>query len=100
MLAKLAVEADFTAGAWLALWSGPWPAVLTWLGLLTFAHSPAASGCPMSTCPSSRTDVPWRSVITAACPYSPGRPSHLRAVHPRLTVPALCCAGTASLTAA
>ncbi|ELS53681.1 DUF2975 domain-containing protein [Streptomyces viridochromogenes] len=38
LLAELAKEADFTAGAWLTFWSFPYMAVLTGLGLLTFAR--------------------------------------------------------------
>lgn len=38
LLAELAKSADFTAGAWLGLWSTPYLAVLTGLGLLTFAR--------------------------------------------------------------
>ncbi|MDH6221234.1 hypothetical protein [Streptomyces pseudovenezuelae] len=38
VLADLARTADFTAGTWLGLWSPPWLAVLTGLGLLTFAR--------------------------------------------------------------
>ncbi|MES5823644.1 hypothetical protein [Streptomyces sp. RG80] len=38
LLAQLAKGDDFTAGAWLGFWSFPYLAVLTGLGLLTFAR--------------------------------------------------------------
>jgi hypothetical protein len=38
LLAELAKSADFSAGAWLDLWTFPYLAVLTGLGLLTFAR--------------------------------------------------------------
>ncbi|MEU3885779.1 hypothetical protein [Streptomyces sp. NPDC029041] len=38
LLARLSTTQDFTAGAWLTLWSPPYLAVLTGLGLLTFAR--------------------------------------------------------------
>ncbi|MFJ5308437.1 hypothetical protein [Streptomyces sp. NPDC088350] len=38
LLAELAKTADFTAVAWLDMWSTPYLAVLTGLGLLTFAR--------------------------------------------------------------
>ncbi len=38
LLAELAKTVDFTAGAWTAMWSTPYLAVLTGLGLLTFAR--------------------------------------------------------------
>ncbi|WP_225877337.1 hypothetical protein [Streptomyces resistomycificus] len=38
LLAALAKGEDFTAGAWLDLWAPPYLAVLTGLGLLTFAR--------------------------------------------------------------
>ncbi|MDH6629192.1 hypothetical protein M2271_007028 [Streptomyces sp. LBL] len=38
LLAALAKTADFTAGTWLNLWTPPYLAVLTGLGLLTFAR--------------------------------------------------------------
>jgi hypothetical protein len=38
LLAELATSEDFTAGAWLNMWSPPYLAVLTGLGLLTFAR--------------------------------------------------------------
>ncbi|NUR68552.1 MAG: hypothetical protein HOQ47_22580, partial [Streptomyces sp.] len=38
VLAQLATNHDFTASSWLELWSIPYLAVLTGLGLLTFAR--------------------------------------------------------------
>lgn len=38
LLAALAKSADFTAGTWLSMWTPPYLAVLTGLGLLTFAR--------------------------------------------------------------
>lgn len=38
VLAALAKSADFSAGTWLDLWTFPYLAVLTGLGLLTFAR--------------------------------------------------------------
>ncbi|MFK0117120.1 hypothetical protein [Streptomyces sp. NPDC090994] len=38
LLAELSTTADLTAGAWLTMWSAPYLALLTGLGLLTFAR--------------------------------------------------------------
>ncbi|GAA2783035.1 hypothetical protein GCM10010521_72110 [Streptomyces rameus] len=38
LLAELAKDAHFTVGAWLNMWSAPYLAILTALGLLTFAR--------------------------------------------------------------
>jgi hypothetical protein len=38
LLAELAQSADFSAGTWLDMWTAPYLAVLTGLGLLTFAR--------------------------------------------------------------
>ncbi|MBA2949484.1 DUF2975 domain-containing protein [Streptomyces himalayensis] len=38
LLAELAETADFSAGTWLSMWTAPYLAVLTGLGLLTFAR--------------------------------------------------------------
>ncbi|WP_351229599.1 hypothetical protein [Streptomyces sp. NPDC002133] len=38
LLAALSKNADFSAGTWLSMWTPPYLAVLTGLGLLTFAR--------------------------------------------------------------